>query len=138
MKIVSFFLKNYRTVFLLGAIAIIAVCCKSTQPASSTKTATTQNVSPPKSPLVPIESDVAIANAHWQGTTLDNLTQGYSIYDDKCTDCHGVKKPQDFTEDEWNSIMPKMGRKAKLDTNQYKLVFRYILTKREALLGPGK
>ena len=138
MRIASFFLKNYKTIFLLSSVAIIAVCCKSTQPAATTKPATTQNVSPPKSPLVPIESDVAIASAHWQGTTLDNLTRGYSIFDDKCTDCHGIKKPQDFTQDEWNNIMPKMGRKAKLDTTQYKLVFRYILTKREALLGPGK
>jgi hypothetical protein len=133
----SFFFKNYKTLFLLSAIAIIVVCCKSTQPATN-KTSNTQMVSTPKSLLVPTESDVAIAKAHWQGTTLDNLTQGYSIFDDKCTDCHGVKKPQDFTTDEWNSIMPKMGRKAKLDSTQYALVFHYILTKREAILGPGK
>jgi hypothetical protein len=136
MRIFLFFLKNYRTVFLLGAITIIAICCKSTQPA--TKTSNTQTVSPPKSPLAPVASEVAIAQAHWQGITLDNLNQGYSIFDDKCTDCHGVKKPQDFTADEWNSIMPKMGRKAKLDSTQYALVFHYILTKREAILGPGK
>ncbi|HXB11321.1 MAG TPA: hypothetical protein VNZ45_05000 [Bacteroidia bacterium] len=137
MRIVSFFLKNYRTVFLLTAITIVIVCCKSTQPAT-TKQVASQNTSPPKSPLMPTESDVAIAGTHWQGTTIDNLNQGYSIFDDKCTDCHGVKKPQDFTVEEWNSIMPKMGRKAKLDSTQYNMVFRYILTKREALLGPGR
>jgi hypothetical protein len=138
MRITSFFLKNYQTLFTLGAISIIIVCCKSTQPATTKTTSSTQAVSPPKSPLVPVESEVAIAQAHWQGTTLDNLNQGYSIFDDKCTDCHGLKKPQDFTTDEWNSIMPKMGRKAKLDSTQYALVFHYILTKREAILGPGK
>ena len=138
MKTLRFLLKNYKTLFLLGAIAIVIVCCKSNQPATSANNVTTQKATPPKSPLEPIESDVAIASAHWPGTTLDNLNQGYSIYDDKCTDCHRTKKPDSFTVDEWNSIMPKMGRKAKLDTTQYKLVFRYILTKREALLGPGK
>ena len=132
-------LKNSKTIALLFSIAIIVVCCKSAQPAGSTKpAATTQPVSAPKSSLAPVESDVAIANAHWPGTTMDNLNQGYSIYDDKCTDCHRTKKPDSFTVDEWNSVMPKMGRKAKLDTTQYKLVYRYILTKREAILGPGK
>ena len=131
MRIISFLFKSYKTAFLLISIAIVVVCCKSTQTVS-------QKTPPAKSPLEPIESDVAIANAHWQGTTLDNLTQGYSIYSDKCSDCHGTKKPDSYTVDEWNSILPKMGRKAKLDSTQYKLVFRYILTRREALLGPGK
>jgi hypothetical protein len=46
--------------------------------------------------------------------------------------------PQDFEEDDWNAIMHKMGRKAKLDSNQYNQVLHYILTKREEVLGAGK
>jgi len=88
--------------------------------------------------LAPVEADVAIARAHWPGTTFDRLNQGYYIYDDKCTDCHEAKMPQDFTVNEWNVIMHKMGHKAKLDSNQYKEVFHYILTKREAIIGTGK
>ena len=118
---------------------MVAVCCKTTQPVPAAKTVppASPNISV-KSPLAPIKSDVAIARAHWQGVTLDNLNEGYSIYDDKCTDCHRNKRPQDFTEYEWNVIMHKMGRKAKLDSNQYNLVLHYILTKREAILGSGK
>jgi hypothetical protein len=135
MKRTHFFIKNYKTIFLIGCIAIVAECCKSTQSASSAKsTTTTAKIDP----LVPVESDLAIAKLHWPGTTLDELNQGYSIYADKCTDCHDTKEPQDFTVYEWNAIMPKMGRKAHLDSIQYKAVLHYILTKREAILGPAK
>ena len=123
----SILLKNYKKALLLGVIAIVAVCCKSSQSTTSSK-----------SSLDPAQPDVAIASAHWPGTTLDNLKQGYSIYNDKCTECHGTKKPQDFSVDDWNSIMPKMGRNAKLDSVQYAMVFHYILAKREVILGPGK
>ncbi|HTB32278.1 MAG TPA: hypothetical protein VK808_09655 [Bacteroidia bacterium] len=140
MKKRPFFLKHYKVIFLLGTISMLAVCCKTTRPVAVVKSPTT--IATPSSTsvissLAPAGSDVAIAAAHWPGTTLDNLNQGYSIFDDKCTDCHRTKRPQDFTADEWKVIMHKMGRKAKLDSNQYNLVLHYILTKREAILGAG-
>ena len=136
MKKAPFIVPHFKTIFLFSSITIFAVCCKTAQPASSAKSTTNTNSN--ADPLTPVETDLAIAKAHWPGTTLDNLNQGYSIYNDKCTDCHDIKMPQDFTVEAWNAIMPKMGRKAKLDTIQYKEVFHYILTKREAILGVGK
>ena len=132
MKSTSFFLRNYKVIFLLSSIAIVAVCCKTAKPVSSNKTIAKTD------PLVPVEADLAIARVYWPGTTFDNLKEGYSIYIGKCTDCHDTKKPQDFTVDDWTDIMHKMGRKAKLDSIQYKEVLHYVLTKREAILGPGK
>jgi cytochrome c5 len=137
MKHTSLFLRNYKAILLIGSIAVFAVCCKSTKSTSTDKvTASTNKVK--VDPLAPIFSDVAIAQAHWAGTTMDYLNQGYSIFNYKCTTCHEVKMPQDFSVEDWNSIMPKMGRKARLDSTEYNEVFHYILTKREAILGPGK
>jgi hypothetical protein len=136
MKNRPFFLKHYKLIFVLGSTAVAVVCCKTTQPVPAPKPAATTPVT--ISPLAPVKSDVSIAKAYWPGTTLDDLNQGYSIFDDKCTDCHRTKKPQDFSVFAWNTIMHKMGRKAKLDSNQYNLVLHYILTKREAILGSGK
>jgi hypothetical protein len=149
MKSTSFILKYYKTFFLLSSISIVAVCCNSTKPVAAAKStpaaqpaptnfAATPWGAPVSTSLEPVESDVAIAQAHWPGTTLNDLTRGYAIFDDKCTDCHSLEKPQNFSVDEWNVLMRKMGRKAKLDSNEYKLVFHYILTKREAILGSGK
>lgn len=133
MKHLDPFFKQYKTIFVVGSIAIVAVCCKTTHPVSSATT-----TSAITSPLDPVKSDLAIAQTHWPGTTLNNLEQGYSIFEDKCTHCHRAKRPQDFALNEWNVIMRKMGRKAKLDSDQYRLVFHYILTKREAILGTSK
>ncbi|HTA28578.1 MAG TPA: hypothetical protein VK809_12370 [Bacteroidia bacterium] len=143
MKKISFLLKHYKTIFALSSITMVAVCCKSTQSVPAAKPAPINFAAvpwgaPAKISLVPVESDVSIARVHWPGTTRDELNEGYSIFNDKCTDCHETKNPQDFTVDEWNVLMHQMGRKAKLDSNQYKLVIHYILTKREAVLGPGK
>jgi hypothetical protein len=107
-------------VMILVLMSLVFVCCKGTQY------------------LIPTDADVTNAQTHWKGTGLVQLTQGYAIFSDKCTDCHGLKKPQKWTEDEWLTIMQKMGRKAKLDSAQYNLVLHYILAKRETVLAGKK
>jgi len=101
-------------------MSFVLICCKGTQY------------------LIPTDTDVAIAQTHYPGTTIVQLNRGYDVFSDKCTDCHGLKKPQKYTEDEWMTIMHKMGRKAKLDSNEYNLVLNYILIKRETILTPKK
>lgn len=117
-----------RMAILFMFSTTILICCKSTAPA-------TKSAAPN---LVPDGNDVAVAQAHWPGTTLDNLSNGYKLYSDKCVDCHEAKLPQDFSIDDWNSILPKMGKKAHLDSLQYKSVYQYILAKRESILSTKK
>jgi len=138
MKYTGLFLKNYKTIFLLGGVAIFAICCNSAKPAVNIKSTNTTAAATKADPLMPVETDLAIAKTHWPTTTFDNLKTGYSIYSDKCTDCHDAKLPQEFDVDDWTVIMRKMGRKAKLDSTQYQEVFHYILTRREAILGSHK
>lgn len=152
MKKAPFVFKRYKAVFLLGSIVVFAVCCNSTKPVAANKPAATNSTpkasngsagisyttNASESSLEPAQSDLAIAKTHWPDVTMAGLNVGYSIYNDKCTDCHDAKLPQDFSLQEWNAIMPKMGRKAKLDSAQYTLVFHYILTRREAIVGVGK
>jgi cytochrome c5 len=120
MKKILVFINHHRATLLISSLSLMAVCC-------STKY------------LIPTQVDVPIAQSHWASTTLDDLTKGYSLYADKCTDCHGLKKPQKFTEDQWNNkYMPSMGKKAKLSPDEYALVQHYILTKREEIISPKK
>ncbi len=88
--------------------------------------------------LIPNETDLATAKGHWAGTTTMELKQGYNIYIDQCTDCHRLKKLKKYTEEEWLKVMPKMGRKAHLDSTQYASVLHYILSKREDILAKKK
>ena len=115
MKIPVF--RKYRIFFFIFLLFIVIICCKSTQT------------------LIPTQKDVTVAQAHWQGITMDQLSQGYNIFMDKCTDCHGVKKPEKYSNDDWYKIMKTMGRKAKLDSTKYYLVLHYILAKRETTVG---
>jgi hypothetical protein len=130
------FATYYKIILLLASITMLAVCCKTVQPLPAVKSSAPAGISVYN--LVPGKPDVAIARSHWPETTLDSLNKGYSIFNVKCTHCHLAKQPQDFSVFAWTGIMHKMGRKAKLDSNQYNLVFRYILTKREAIVGIGK
>jgi len=122
MKGIPHYLLAYKNQFLILSISLFLICCGSTLP------------------LQPSTNDLTVAQSKWQGTTMDQLTAGYTIYTTKCQDedCHGLKKPQKFTVDEWNDILPKMKRKAKLDSLQYVEVYRYILARREVIKSGKK
>jgi hypothetical protein len=141
MRTVNYLIKNKGTVIMLTMLSIVLVCCKSQAPATkstaSTTSSSTASTANPNS-LVPGNNDVTIAQSHWPGTSLTNLADGFSLYNNKCVDCHEAKLPQDFSVDDWNAILPKMGRKAHLDSLQYKSVYRYILAKRETILSAKK
>ncbi len=113
-------MKNNRMVPVLVLMPLLLICCKGTQY------------------LMPTGNDVTIAKSHWQSATLSELKQGYDIFTNKCTDCHGIKKPQKWSEADWIKTMQIMGRKAKLDSNEYSRVLHYILAKRETVLSGKK
>jgi hypothetical protein len=127
MKKAIAFIKKYKTVVIISFISIIVAQC-------GTTSKTTTKVDP----FAPQSTDVLLATAHWQGVTMQQLQQGYGIYSTKCNDCHDMKKIEDFSLAEWPSLMQKMGRKAKLDSTQYNLVYHYIIARREALATAKK
>jgi hypothetical protein len=126
MKKAIAFIKKYKTTFIICLIGFIVARCGTTKPTVKAD------------PFVPQSTDVPLAAAHWQGITIQQLQQGYGIYSTKCNDCHDMKNIQDFSLAEWPGLMEKMGRKAKLDSTQYNLVYHYIIARREALATAKK
>src|SRR5579872_2715819 len=61
------------------------------------------------------QSDADRAMQKFPGTTLADLTQGKSLYEQNCQRCHDLKKPESENESEWRGIMPHMSRKAHID-----------------------
>ena len=111
-------IKKNKTIAVISSLTLIVLCCKSPDY------------------LVPGSKDVTNAQKRWgASTTLTQLKDGYDLYMDKCTHCHGLKGPLKKTEEQWTQIMHIMGRKAKLDSNQYNLVLHYIIVKRETMLA---
>lgn len=59
--------------------------------------------------------------------TLAELQQGRDLFENKCGKCHKIPKPGSHPKEEWGKIMDKMAPKAKLNSEQSSLVFKYVV-----------
>ncbi|SHJ78161.1 c-type cytochrome [Flavobacterium haoranii] len=57
------------------------------------------------------------------------LAQGKSIYEGKCGRCHKLPAVEDFTVEEWQPIMLRMQKKAKISDEERELVYNYVTMK---------
>ena len=81
------------------------------------------------------ESDASRAAKKFSGTTLANLNEGKTNYEANCGLCHGLKKPDARTEEQWKSIVPrlvnqvnkKMG-KEEIDAQEQQNILAYLVT----------
>lgn len=67
------------------------------------------------------------AQKRWPDATPKSLNEGHNIYMTKCTQCHGAKEIEDYTEERWNPILDNMARKAKLTDVEKETVKHYII-----------
>ena len=79
-------------------------------------------------PLTPTQSDADRAAIKYPGATLADLNEGKSIFELKCHKCHSLKKPFNKSEAIIQSALPRMAKKAKIDSRQEELVLKYLLT----------
>lgn len=54
------------------------------------------------------------------------VTEGKNIYTTKCARCHGPKKVDDWTVQEWIPIIDRMAPKARLDASEKANVTAYV------------
>ena len=62
-----------------------------------------------------------------QPASLAELQQGHDIFQNHCGKCHKLPKPEKHSKDEWQKILVKMAKKAKLNTEQSDLVYKYVV-----------
>lgn len=79
-------------------------------------------------PMIPAQTDADRAAQKFPGTTLAELNEGKAIFEGNCNKCHSLKKPFKKTEEEVRNVLPKMAKKAKIDSKQEDLVLKYLLT----------
>lgn len=90
--------------------------------------------------FVPAESDVRTVTAKYPKATLADLKSGKALYETKCTQCHGAKKPSSKTEEQWHKIVPEMAGmakkkgKAQISAEEQDLILMYLT----AAVGPRK
>jgi mono/diheme cytochrome c family protein len=85
--------------------------------------------------ISPTQSDVDRVSAKYNGYTLKDLNGGKALYEQKCSQCHGLKDPTAKTEDDWEKIVPEMAHKAenkpdvsKINSNEQDLILKYLVT----------
>lgn len=77
--------------------------------------------------LQPVNADIDKANLKNINVTLANLQTGYNLYEKKCSSCHRLHNPNEYTEKEWQPILHKMFLKAKITTDvEQELIKTYI------------
>lgn len=67
--------------------------------------------------IAPIEED---------GMMKADIGEGKVIYMRDCTRCHAQKKVEDFTNEQWSNILPRMVKKAQLDETKSRQVKAYV------------
>jgi mono/diheme cytochrome c family protein len=68
------------------------------------------------------------AAQRWKGTDIAALSEGRNIYINRCSRCHGLKNPEHYTAVQWDKILNIMGKKAKLNDNEFEKVSHYVIT----------
>jgi hypothetical protein len=72
----------------------------------------------------PNETDAQLEN-----TSLDTLLAGKKLYANKCSSCHNLYLPTKYTYSEWQDIMIKMQKLAKIDDNHKLIITKYLKVK---------
>ena len=62
----------------------------------------------------------------------DNLS-GEQLYKEKCGGCHALYQREKFGVGNWDSIIARMEKKARLDEHQSKLIREYLVVQRDSL-----
>lgn len=60
---------------------------------------------------------------------------GQTIYTTRCGRCHGLKKTENYTAQQWDNILKSMIPKAKLNDDEAKQVTAYVI---EHAKGPSR
>ncbi len=87
-----------------------------------------------KTVLLPVsQNEVDLVKSKYPDYTLNNLQEGKTLYEQKCSTCHGLKKVTSHDEEQWNEIVPWMTKKAnkkkpQITTEQEDLILKYLVT----------
>lgn len=111
-----------KTFLLTSALFVTLAAC------SSKKAVTTTAPLPPADPVV-------LGAQKFPGYTHADYTQGKSIYEGHCGNCHNLKNPSSRDEKEWRhevaDMAPKANRKAGslvIGDKEQELIVRYLVS----------
>lgn len=69
---------------------------------------------------------VAMASQRWHGTTARDLEQGRNAYRERCSGCHSLYSPAQYTEQQWDTLLPVMQHKARTGDTERAQIEKYV------------
>jgi len=67
-----------------------------------------------------------------KGNDSGNFT-AEQLYKDKCGGCHALYEKEKYSNDEWESVLVRMEKKAHLDESQSKLIRQYLISQTDSV-----
>lgn len=82
------------------------------------------------SSLKPTEADLIIMRQKAPGISLEEAQQGFKLYKFNCSGCHYLHKPDAYTINEWEKVLPEMLGRAKIESEKdIQLIRNYLFAK---------
>lgn len=102
-------MKKTQKILLIGA-AIFLVYCRSQK-------------------YIPSSNEIQVAQTMWEQADSTFLSMGSKLYERKCSSCHFLYKPKNYSVRQWKSLLPEMSSKAKLTNEEFLAINVYLLTR---------
>ena len=74
---------------------------------------------------------VALAQQREKAASAGYLEESRALYVTRCSSCHSLNDPRDYTEEDWPGWMHKMARKAKISSEQEQQLLVFVLAARD-------
>jgi len=85
--------------------------------------------------IQPTQADAERGSQKFTNLTLAQLNQGKELFEQNCSLCHGLKKPESRNEDQWSKIVPNMAEKVNrkkgegtLNNEKQEILLKYLVT----------
>lgn len=105
-----------KSLFKIALVSIVLLACSPKLAKTSVNSST------------PTQADADRAAAKWEGTTLENLNSGKTLYEANCGKCHALPAISSRNEEGWNKIVPPMAQKARLSSESENYILKYVVT----------
>ena len=74
----------------------------------------------------PTPEDIPRVTGRWPHVRLADLQLGRKLFAANCASCHTLYSPSKFSTDQWEKIMVKMQKKAKIDDAKRDSILMYL------------